>query len=215
MKILMSLIFYPRGGSAQVARYLSRALLELGHEVRLVTGTLRDGNPQHDAEVFFGELPLTLVDYTDAWRGFERGEDPLSDEWSVPFHPSYEDKSGVPDRVFFKLTETEYAALVLCWTRVFEGVRERFQPDLLHLHHLTHANVAAADLFSEVHRGLQIFSQSHIRFDGCVADRCRCLGKYPVVDWSGCRGCVSPVVGRHLTRGRLFGAKVRFRLHSV
>ncbi len=52
MKILMSLIFYPRGGSAQVARYLSRALLELGHEVRLVTGTLRDGNPQHDAEVF-------------------------------------------------------------------------------------------------------------------------------------------------------------------
>ncbi len=52
MKILMSLIFYPRGGSAQVARYLSRALLELGHEVCLFTGTLRDGNPQHDAEVF-------------------------------------------------------------------------------------------------------------------------------------------------------------------
>ena len=156
MKILMSLIFYPRGGSAQVARYLSRALLELGHEVRLVTGTLRDGNPQHDAEVFFGELPLTLVDYTDAWRGFERGEDPLSDKWSVPFHPSYEDKSGVPDRVFFKLTETEYAALVLCWTRVFEGVRERLQPDLLHLHHLTHAHVAAADLFPEVPRLTQL-----------------------------------------------------------
>ena len=72
MKILMSLIFYPRGGSAQVARYLSRALTELGHEVRLITGTLLDGDPQHDAKVFFGEIPLTLVDYTDAWHGFDR-----------------------------------------------------------------------------------------------------------------------------------------------
>ncbi len=105
MKILMSLIFYPRGGSAQVARYLSRALIELGHDVHLITGTLHDGDAQHDANVFFGGIPLTLVDYTDAWRGFEQGEDPLSDKWAVPFHPSYEDKSGVPDRVFYKLTD--------------------------------------------------------------------------------------------------------------
>ena len=110
MKILMSLIFYPRGGSAQVARYLSRALIEQGHEVHLITGTLRDGDPQHDANVFFGEIPLTLVDYTEAWRGFEQGEDPLSDKWEVPFHPSYEDKPGVPDRVFYKITDAEYTA---------------------------------------------------------------------------------------------------------
>ena len=71
MKILMSLIFYPRGGSAQVARYLSRALIELGHDVHLITGTLHDGDAQHDADVFFADVPLTLVDYTDAWRGFE------------------------------------------------------------------------------------------------------------------------------------------------
>ena len=70
MKILMNLIFYPRGGSAQVARYLSRALIDLGHEVHLITGTLRDGDPNHDAELFFEGVPLTLVDYTDAWRGF-------------------------------------------------------------------------------------------------------------------------------------------------
>ena len=88
MKILMSLIFYPRGGSAQVARYLAHALIELGHEVHLITGTLLDGDPRHDAKVFFGDLPLTLVDYTEAWHGFERGEDPLSAEWPVPFHPS-------------------------------------------------------------------------------------------------------------------------------
>jgi len=156
MKILMSLIFYPRGGSAQVARYLSRALIELGHEVRLITGTLHDGDPQHDANVFFQDVPLTLVDYTDAWRGFEQGEDPLSDKWEVPFHPSYEDKSGVPDRVFYKLTDAEYTALLRCWTGVFEDVREHFQPDLLHLHHLTHAHVAAAQLFPSVPKLTQL-----------------------------------------------------------
>ncbi len=156
MKILMSLIFYPRGGSAQVARYLSRALIELGHEVRLITGTLHDGDSQHDANVFFGDIPLALVDYTDAWRGFEQGEDPLSDKWEIPFHPSYEDKTGVPDRVFYKLTAAEYAALLRCWTRVFEDVRENFQPDLLHLHHLTHAQVAAASVFPSVPKLTQL-----------------------------------------------------------
>ena len=156
MKILMSLIFYPRGGSAQVARYLSHALIELGHEVHLITGTLHDGDPQHDANVFFGEIPLTLVDYTEAWRGFERGEDPLSGKWEVPFHPSYEDKSGVPDRVFYKLTGAEYEALLRCWTDVFEEVKERFQPDLLHLHHLTHAHVAAAKVFPSVPKLTQL-----------------------------------------------------------
>ena len=156
MKILMSHIFYPRGGSAQVARYLSRALIDLGHEVRLITGTLHDGDPQHDANVFFEDIPLTVVDYTNAWRGFEQGEDPLSDKWKVPFHPSYEDKPGVPDRVFYKLTDAEYAALLRCWTGVFEGVREHFHPDLIHLHHLTHAHVAAAQLFPSVPKLTQL-----------------------------------------------------------
>ena len=156
MKILMSHIFYPRGGSAQVARYLSRALIELGHEVRLITGTLHDGDPQHDANVFFEDIPLTVVDYTDAWRGFEQGEDPLSDKWQVPFHPSYEDKPGVPDRVFYKITDAEYTALLRCWTGVFEDVKEHFHPDLLHLHHLTHAHVAAAQLFPSVPKLTQL-----------------------------------------------------------
>jgi glycosyltransferase involved in cell wall biosynthesis len=156
MKILMSLIFYPRGGSAQVARYLSRALIEQGHEVHLITGTLRDGDPQHDANVFFGEISLTLVDYTEAWRGFKQGEDPLSEQWEVPFHPSYEDKAGVPDRVFYKLTDAEYRALLRCWTGVFEDVREHFQPDVLHLHHLTYAHVAAAQVFPVVPKLTQL-----------------------------------------------------------
>ena len=80
----------------------------------------------------------------------------MSDKWDVPFHPSYEDKTGVPDRVFYRLTGAEYEALLRCWARVFQDVRERFQPDLLHLHHLTHAHVAAAQLFPSVPKLTQL-----------------------------------------------------------
>ena len=55
MKILMSLIFYPRGGSAQVARYLSGALIELGHEVHLITGTLHDDDRNTTPTCFLGK----------------------------------------------------------------------------------------------------------------------------------------------------------------
>lgn len=150
MKILMSLIFYPRGGSAQVVRYLSRALIDLGHEVHLVTGTLDDGDPHHDASRFFEGIPLTTVDYSEAGRGFEAGQNPMATSWPVPFHPSFEDKPGVPDRVFYKVSEEEYQGMVHCWTKVFQEVSKHFQPDVLHLHHLTHANVAASRVFPSV-----------------------------------------------------------------
>ena len=49
MRILMGLVFYPRGGSAQVVRYLSAALRDSGHDVELLVGSLRDGHPEHAA----------------------------------------------------------------------------------------------------------------------------------------------------------------------
>lgn len=156
MKILMTLVFYPRGGSAQVVRYLSRALIDLGHDVHLLTGSLDDGDPQHDAEVFHAGIPLTVVDYTAAWQGFQRGEDPISDLWDVPFHPSYEDKPGVPDRVFYDVGQSSYAALLECWVRAFQQLGNAFQPDLLHLHHLTYAHAAAAEVFPSVPRLTQL-----------------------------------------------------------
>ncbi len=74
------MIFYPRGGSAQVVRYISRALIDLGHEVHVATGSLSDGDPQHEARTFYGEIPLTIADYTEAWRGFENGKNAISPE---------------------------------------------------------------------------------------------------------------------------------------
>ncbi len=156
MKILMSLIFYPRGGSSQVARYLSRALMDLGHSVHLLTGSLHDGDPQHDAKEFYAGIPLTAVDYTTAWQGFQRGEDPMSDSLDVPFHGSYEDKAGVPDRVFYEIEQSRYAALVECWVRAFRRVANEFEADLLHLHHLTYAHAAAVEVLPLVPRLTQL-----------------------------------------------------------
>ncbi len=156
LKILQCLVFYPRGGSAQVVRYLSRALIDLGHEVHVATGTLSDGDPQHDARTFYGELPLTLADYTEAWQGFENGQNPISSEWEVPFHPSYEDKPGVPDRAFYKVNADEYAALRRSWEVLFQDISRRFQPDLIHLNHLNHMHLAAAGVFQDVPRASQL-----------------------------------------------------------
>jgi glycosyltransferase involved in cell wall biosynthesis len=156
LTIVMGLLFYPRGGSAQVARYLSQSLIELGHQVHLVTGSLRDGNLQHDAEVFFAKLPLSTADYTAAWQGFTQGQNAISTDWSVPFHPSYEDKPGVPDKVFYKVRPEEHAALIRAWSAIFQDLSQTLQPDLMHLHHLNHVHLAAANAFPDIPRTTQL-----------------------------------------------------------
>jgi len=156
MRILQCLVFYPRGGSAQVVRYLSRALIDLGHEVHVATGTLSDGDPQHDASTFYGEIPLTIADYTEAWQGYKSGKNPISPEWTVPFHPSYEDKPDVPDRAFYKVNSEEYAALRRSWKVLFQDINQHFRPDMIHLHHLNHMHLAAANIFQDVPRASQL-----------------------------------------------------------
>src|SRR4051794_3662900 len=42
-RVVMGLLFFPRGGSAQVARYMARAMPEAGWDVTLVTGSLGGG----------------------------------------------------------------------------------------------------------------------------------------------------------------------------
>ena len=74
MKILMALAFYPRGGAAQVVRYLAQALTNDGHEVRIVSGSLKEHEPSHDASRFFEGLSVVEVDYTNAARGFAQAK---------------------------------------------------------------------------------------------------------------------------------------------
>lgn len=142
----MALVFYPRGGSAQVVRYLARALTDLGHTVQIVSGSLKGSDPTNDAATFFRGLHLMEVDYTEAARGFDVGLDPMSDQFSIPFHPSYEDKPGVPDRAFYRVDRHGMRHLVASWRGVLSRALQGFRPNVAHLHHLNHLHLAALSL---------------------------------------------------------------------
>ena len=146
LRILNAIVFYPRGGSAQALRYLARALVDRGHSVQVVSGSWKEAGRHSDAEVFYKGLSLVEVDYTEAIRGFEADLDPMSDQFDAPLAPSYEDKPGVPDRVFYRVSRTEMRHLVESWRAVLAKVTDDFRPHVAHLHHLNHLHLAAASL---------------------------------------------------------------------
>jgi len=86
--VLQGFSFFPRGGSAQVVRYLTAALLEAGWAPRIAAGSLGAAGSPSNAETFFAGLPLSAVDFTPALNAWQRGEDPL--DRPVPLHASYE-----------------------------------------------------------------------------------------------------------------------------
>jgi glycosyltransferase involved in cell wall biosynthesis len=124
-------MFFPRGGSAHVARALARELPAHGCDVTIVSGSL----PGHgDAEHFYEGLDVHAVD-------FSRGD--------APMHPSYEDRPDAPDRVFAALDDRAYEEHVAAWCRALEGV-DAANADVLHLHHLTPIHEAAARVAPQV-----------------------------------------------------------------
>jgi glycosyltransferase involved in cell wall biosynthesis len=142
----MALLFFPRGGSAQVMRYLARGLPRAGWQPTLVAGSLGGpGEPSHAGTFFSGVADVRPVDYTAS----ARAEDPLAAD--PPFQPSYEDRADAPDRVFAKVDDDAFERLVGVWrSRLAEaGAAEA---DLLHLNHLTPINEAAARAFGDVPR---------------------------------------------------------------
>lgn len=129
----MGLLFYPRGGSAEVTRYLSRALRGVGWDVSLACGSLgAAGMPTHAAS-FFAGLSLTAADYGPALRAHAAGGDSLQQQ--VPMHPSFEDAGDVSDDVFAAVPPRVGAHLVAAWERILAGAWT--DPQLFHLHHLT------------------------------------------------------------------------------
>jgi glycosyltransferase involved in cell wall biosynthesis len=120
-------MFFPRGGSAHVARALARELPAHGCDVTVVSGSL----PGHgDAERFYAGLDVHAVD-------FARGD--------APMHPSYEDRPDAPDRVFAALDDRAYEEHVAVWSRALDEAGAA-DADVLHLHHLTPIHEAAARL---------------------------------------------------------------------
>ncbi|HET8952243.1 MAG TPA: hypothetical protein VFN44_17105, partial [Solirubrobacteraceae bacterium] len=140
-RVLMGLQFFPRGGSAHVARNLARNLPEAGWEPRLVSGSLSIPGRPGDAREFYAGLDVRPVDMTAALSS----EDPMRAE--VPLHPSYEDRPGAHDRVFASLADDVVEHHVHAWARALAGADGM---DVLHLHHLTPINEAAARVAPDV-----------------------------------------------------------------
>ena len=139
----MALLFFPRGGSAQVARYMARALPRAGWDVRLLSGSLGALGDATNAETFFSGIDVRAVDYSAS----REAPDPLAAD--PPFHPSFEDRPGAPDRVFARVDDAVYEHLVAFWERALRSAGAG-DCDLLHLHHLTPINEAAARAFPDV-----------------------------------------------------------------
>src|SRR5690606_17522141 len=139
-------MFFPRGGSAQVVRYLSRALAAgpSGWRPRVLAGSAGPAGGPGDAAAFFAGLDLIAVDYRPALAA----PDPLAA--SPPMHPSYEDRPGAPDRVMAALDDGVYEHLVREWMRILAAPGVLDGVAVAHLHHLTPVHEALARLRPEL-----------------------------------------------------------------
>ena len=139
----MALYFYPRGGSAQVVRYLAGRLGK-SLSTRLYTGSLGETGALTHAGTFFAGMNPIPLDYTVADLEWRNGGDPLRAD--PPMHGSFEDRPAVPDIFMAKLSPEQAGRQVLAWRRLFS--LEDKEPEIVHLHHLTPMHYAAFDLWS-------------------------------------------------------------------
>src|SRR4051794_28030324 len=133
----MGLLFFPRGGSSHVAKNLATALPAAGWQATILSGSLSLPGRPGDARAFYRGLDVHTVDFTPALES----PDPLAAD--PPFHPSYEDRDDAPDAVFARLDDAAYEHQVAAWARALEEAGAA-DADVLHLHHLTPINEAAA-----------------------------------------------------------------------
>lgn len=137
----MGLLFWPRGGSAQVAGYLSRALQQRDWSVILAAGSLGAAGTRGNAESFFDGVPVAPFAYDDAVAAWEAGGDPMDSPH--PLHPSYEDRAGVPDRIFTDVSRAQFDHATEAWRQHFLATPGFVDSTVLHLHHLSVLQLAA------------------------------------------------------------------------
>src|SRR3954454_19486783 len=144
----MGLLFYPRGGSALVTAYLSRALEARDWHVTLACGSLGPEGALGNAATFFSGLHTVPAAYDDAVERWERGADPM--DAPFPMHPSYEEREGAPDRSFPRVTPEQGDGMVAAWGRLIAGSAALRRAQVFHLHHLTPIHEAAAEVMPVV-----------------------------------------------------------------
>jgi glycosyltransferase involved in cell wall biosynthesis len=123
-------MFFPRGGSAHVARALAHQLPASGWDVTVLSGS-RHGADAHE---FYEGLDTVAVDF---------------DAGDAPMQPSYEDRPDAPDKVFARVDDDELERHVEAWSYALERARAD-EADVLHLHHLTPIYEAAARVAPDV-----------------------------------------------------------------
>jgi len=142
-RVVMGLFFFPRGGSSHAARQLAAALPAAGWDAALAAGSVGAPGELTNAASFYAGLDVTAVDYTPG----RYAPDPLAAD--PPFQPSFEDRPGAPDRVFAAVGDGPYERLVEVWEQALGGAGAG-HAEVLHLHHLTPVNEAAARSFPRV-----------------------------------------------------------------
>src|SRR4051794_12867413 len=135
-RVLMGLLFFPRGGSSHVAQNLAQALPDRGWEVRILSGSVSIPGRPGDARDFYAGLDVHALDMTAALSA----PDPMLA--SPPLHPSYEDRPDAPDRVMCALDDAAFEHQVAAWSSALRDAGARGF-DLLHLHHMTPLHEAA------------------------------------------------------------------------
>jgi glycosyltransferase involved in cell wall biosynthesis len=147
LNIAMGFYFFPRGGSAQVVRYLCRALGGTRWKPTLHAGSMGSPADNSNAQRFFSGIDCQSLDYSPALSDWRTGGDPMGGD--VPMPASYEDKVGVPDRIFFDLDDAAFDRQVDSWIR-FLASHAGGAPDVVHLHHLTPMHEAVHALWPDV-----------------------------------------------------------------
>lgn len=137
----MGISFFPRGGSAQVVRYLAAALPAVRWHPTILTGSLGPAGSESNANTFYKGLDVASADFTAVWEGARHGHDPM--RAAVPMHPSFEDRAGAPDRICTSLSDDEARLQVDLWDRMLHE-NGMGAVDLFHLHHLTAQHEAVA-----------------------------------------------------------------------
>ncbi len=147
LNITMGFYFFPRGGSAQVVRYLCRALVGTRWTPTLFAGSVGPVSDSSNAHQFFSDIDCESLDYSPALEAWRNGADPMTTH--DPMAASFEDKEGVPDRIFFDLDDAAFDRQVSSWTR-FLSAGHAAAPDVVHLHHLTPMHEAVRNLWPDV-----------------------------------------------------------------
>ncbi|HEY6890549.1 MAG TPA: glycosyltransferase family 4 protein [Solirubrobacter sp.] len=139
----MGLIFYPRGGSAHVARNLACSLPPAGWDATILSGSITLPDTFGDAGRFYRGLDVRPVDMTRALHA----ADPMAAD--PPLHPSYEDRVDAPDTLFARLDDQQAEHQVAAWARALQSAGA-IHADVLHLHHLTPLYEAALRVAPDV-----------------------------------------------------------------